>query len=234
MEVLWSTALGVAVEEASTKLEGRRIAVEEKEKELRSAEQAITDAQARLHARDEALRATLAMAETQLQQANEHASQLRQAATIQASEVKQLRESLAATVLERDVERRRHDERVQSLQMEREQMQHRADSNERRMLGEVDRARQEAKLARQDAAESARRREAAEGSLAEVSATLSQERTKSEIAIATLEAQLRASVQRASEYQAMIKLASSTKQAKRAPRKASVPNRPPAARKSRD
>jgi hypothetical protein len=96
---------------------------------------------------------TLELAKSQLK---DQASQLEQTVT----QLALARATLVRQVEERAADRSRFDAQAEAATQERERLQVREQATERRLLEEVDRARQEAKRARSELAETARRHEA--------------------------------------------------------------------------
>jgi hypothetical protein len=142
MERVWLAAQSAAQEIAAANIAAQQTALAEQRAafELAQAE-AVRQGEA-VQARAATLEESLAMARTQLA---EQAAQIeRQQHDLRGreKELASARESLATLVQERDAERRRHDEQLQSHFAERERIQERAAATERRQMEEIDRARQ--------------------------------------------------------------------------------------------
>jgi len=210
-------AAGVAQEQAQ--LAQDRDALELARTQLQRQETALAE-------RGAALEQALGLAKAQLK---EQAGQLQEAAT----QLAQARASLAKLVEERDADRRRFDAQAEAAGKERERLQAREQATERRLLEEVDRARQEAKQARAELGEATRRHEAVLEEAQRRQHRAMEAEAQGRLEVAALRERLTAAEQRTQDLQAQLSVAHSvpassaagarkTSAARRKPRAANV------------
>lgn len=154
LQDLWGSALSQANEQAKAGVAQDQAQLAEDRAALEDARAQLALQEAALTERRVALEHALDLAKVQLK---DQAAQLQDA----LHQLAQARASLAKLVEERDADRRRFDLQAEAAGRERERLQAREQATERRLLEEVDRARQEAKQARSEQAEVVRRHEAA-------------------------------------------------------------------------
>lgn len=150
LDAIWADAVRAAREKAEAAIALERDRLAQQGQELEAARRELSQRETALAERGAALEQTLELARTQLK---EQASQLEEAVT----QLAQARASLAKLVEERDADRRRFDAQAGAAAQERERLQAREQATERRLLEEVDRARQEAKQTRSEQGEATRR-----------------------------------------------------------------------------
>lgn len=161
MTQLWDTAVLSAREQAAQELAMARqlLADERTELELQEVHlvreaQALNDRQAAVDEASEMARGQIVDLTTRLKES--HALMTRR-----EGEIDDLRGRLSAAATQCEADRRRIDEEAQRHTEERGRLEERAAANERRLLGELDRARQDAKQAKSALAETERRSQAA-------------------------------------------------------------------------
>lgn len=154
LQDLWGRALSQANEQAKAGVAQDQAQLAQDRTALEDARAELARQEAALAERGVALEQALDLAKAQLK---DQAAQLQDA----LHQLAQARASLAKLVEERDADRRRFDLQAEAAGRERERLQAREQATERRLLEEVDRARQEAKQARSELAEVARRHETA-------------------------------------------------------------------------
>lgn len=135
---VWAAAVAAARDEADRALEPERDRLAQQGLKLDIARQELLQREAALTERGIALEHALELAKSQLRG---QAAQLEKA----GRDLEQARSSLANLVQERDAGRRQFDEQLRTLAEERQRTEQRRAANERRLLEEVDRARQEVK-----------------------------------------------------------------------------------------
>lgn len=138
LDGVWAAAVAAARDEAARALAPERDRLAQQGQELEAAREELAQREAALTERGVALEHALELAKSQLR---DQTVQLEKV----GRDLEQARSSLANLVQERDAGRRQFDEQLGVLTQERERLEQRASANERRLLEEVDRARQEAK-----------------------------------------------------------------------------------------
>jgi chromosome segregation ATPase len=138
LDVIWANAVTAARDKAEAALAPERDKLAQLDKELDSQRQMLLERESVLAQRGATFEHALELLRAQLR---DQAAQLEKA----GRDLEQARNSLANLVQERDAGRRQFDEQLGVLTQERERIEQRASANERRLLEEVDRARQEAK-----------------------------------------------------------------------------------------
>lgn len=189
LDKVWATAVSAARYEADRALEPERERLARCDLDLQTACQNLAQRESALAERGVALEHALELVKFQLRD---------QAALIEKTgrELERARGSLAAMVKERDEDRRQFDEQIRALTGERKRIEQRAFANERRLLEEVDRARQESKQSSR-ALEDVRQKHAIEKeSLECISAELSSRAHEGQVELATLRERLQSAEER--------------------------------------
>lgn len=160
--MLWDAALRSARERAEQELAqaGQALAADRAGLELREAD-LLVDKQALIE-RQIAVDEVLQVSRAQLADMTARLEQARVLQVRREREIDELREKLALRESERDADLQRHDEEAKRHAEERARLDARATANERRLLEELDRERQEVKRARAAQLESERRAVAAQ------------------------------------------------------------------------
>jgi ABC-type transporter Mla subunit MlaD len=119
-------------------------------------------------------------------------------------EIDELRVRLAAAATRSEVDRRHIDDEVQRHTQERARLEERTAANERRLLGELDRARQDAKQAKQAIVEAERRSQASLKGLEVAKQTLNEQLTQAEAALQSAQQALAATSARSLELRDLL------------------------------
>lgn len=138
LDGVWAAAVVATRDKADRALAPVRDRLAQQSQELETAREELSQREAAVAERGTALEHALDLAKSQLR---DQAAQLEKA----SNSLDQSRGGLATLVLERDADRRQFDEQLRTLAEERQRIERWASANERRLLEEVDRARQEAK-----------------------------------------------------------------------------------------
>lgn len=146
LDNIWLSATSLASEQAAKALTQEREALATDHAELAHAREAVSAQQTALAKREAVLQESLELARNQLAEASQRALQLEARLESAEAEVGAVRQTLADMVQEHAGERRAHAEQARSQAPDLRQAQERAAAAERRLLEDVDRARQEAKL----------------------------------------------------------------------------------------
>lgn len=205
-DVLWRSALSLAQTRAEELFQSDRSALEQEKLNLATAQATLVAANEQLAQREALLRDALVDAQARAEDAKKRAQLLETELARKDAELGQVRDSLGKSVAERDADRRRFDAQLQAAAVEREKQQERAAATERRLLEEVDRARQESKQLRSEAATAEKRHEGVRGELERAERQLHQAGGENKAAVAALTEKLAAAEQRVRDFQSALKL----------------------------
>jgi chromosome segregation ATPase len=187
---VWATAVASARDEADRALEPERDRLAQQGLKLDIARQELLQREAALTERGIALEHALELAKSQLR---DQTAQLEKA----GRDLEQARSSLANLVQERDAGRRQFDEQLGVLTQERERLEQRAAANERRLLEEVDRARQEAKQSSRALDDAGQKHAVEKQALERTNAALGNRVHEGQVEVATLKERLKGAEERA-------------------------------------
>ena len=148
LETVWHAALSASKDEANATLTGERESLASEREALEIARQDLARHEAALAERAAALEQALELAKSQLREQTERLAQLKTELEQAGQELVHTRESVAGLVKERDADRRSFADQQRAHAEERQRAEDRAAGTERRLLEEVDRARQETKQAK--------------------------------------------------------------------------------------
>lgn len=183
MTQLWDTAVMSAREQAAQELAksrqlltDERTALDAQKMQLAREAQSFSDRQAALDKAADISQARIIDLNARLTET--HARMARR-----EGEIDELRVQLAAAATRSEVDRRRIDDEVQRHTQERSRLEERATANERRLLGELDRARQDAKQTRLALMETERRSQAALKELELANQTLDEQLAQAQTAL---------------------------------------------------
>lgn len=157
---LWSSATEQAVQAAQQALQERESALQASrmshEADLGHLAQREQALQQQKQAMDEAMK----LAHAQAQELSRRLDAMQQLAQDREAQLSSLRAELAAVAKAREQERKEHSEELQAAAQERQRLAEQFAGNERRMLTDLDRARQEVASAKKALAEQERKAEA--------------------------------------------------------------------------
>lgn len=152
-KALWGRAQQHAHEQAGDALRLEREALEQHRGQLAAERQALETDQQRLHERAEALTAALGAKDDQLGHLGRQLSDLQQTLAGRDTEMASLHAARAAMAQSLQTERERLRELAEGHRQERERLEQRATAHEKRLLEDVDRARQDVKRLSQQLAD---------------------------------------------------------------------------------
>lgn len=183
MTQLWDTALMSTREQAAQELaksrqllSDERTALELQKAQLAREAQSFSDRQAALDKAADISRAHIIDLNARLTESHTRMAR-------REGEIDDLRVRLTAAATQSEADRRRIDDEVQRHTQERGRLEERATANERRLLGELDRARQDAKQARLALVETERRSQAALKGLELANQTRDEQLTQAQAAL---------------------------------------------------
>lgn len=161
---LWESARGQAVEAAQQALQERETALEASRLSHEADLEHMAQREKALHQQKQAMDDAMKLARTQAQELSRRLDEMQQLAQEREAQLSSLRAELAAAAKAREQERKEHSEEQQAAAQERLRLAEQFAGNERRMLTDLDRARQEVASAKKAQAEQERK---SEGRLAE-------------------------------------------------------------------
>lgn len=157
---LWETAKEEAKNAASALLEQREGALKNAEQELETHKDQLKQREAAMEAQKEAMNQALQTAQAQAQDLARRLDEMQQQLQDRDQRLEELRDELSKAVRQREQQQHKHSEEIQAAAAERQRMAEQYAGNERHMLNEVDRARQELTTARKTVQEQERKAEA--------------------------------------------------------------------------
>lgn len=190
LDKVWAAAVVAARDEADRVLEPERDKLAQLGKELDSQRQLLLERESVLAQRGATFEHALEMLRAQLR---DQAVQLEKV----GRELERTRSSLATLVQERDADRRQFDEQLRILAEERQRTDQRASANEKRLLEEVDRARQEAKQSTRALEDASQKHTTEKQALERTNVLLESRMHEEQIELATLRERLQAAEERA-------------------------------------
>jgi chromosome segregation ATPase len=151
MESFWDVALAKGREEADEKIRQGQHALTESRKALQAQENDLIQKEQMLAVRHAALEQALLAADSKAADLMSQLNQMQTLTSKRETEIETLRYRLVAVENEREADRCRAGEEAIQQAKERQRNDDRSDATQKKLLGEVDKARQEAKKLRTDA-----------------------------------------------------------------------------------
>ncbi len=182
--------------------------------------------------REVTLNEGMSLVRKQLEEQGQRILQLQRELERRTQELADTRNSLAGLVQERDADRCRFDEQLRAQADERQRAEERGAASERRLLEEVDRARQETKQARSALQDARRQHQEGQQSLQARHEDLSRQHRAAELELAALRERLASSEQREADLRRLLE-DQKTATAAAVAQLARVPSEQPAPRRKR-
>ncbi len=157
---LWSSATQEAVKAAQKTLQEREAALEASRLSLEADLEHLQQREKALHQQKLAMDEAMKLAQAQSQELSRQLDEMQQLAQGREAQLSSLRAELAASAKAREQERKEHSEELQATAQERQRLAEQFAGNERRMLTDLDRARQEVASSKKAQAEQERKTEA--------------------------------------------------------------------------
>ncbi|QKV53074.1 DNA-binding protein [Comamonas antarctica] len=157
---LWDSARGQALEAAQQALQEREAALEASRRSHEADLEHMEQREKALHQQKQAMDEAMKLARAQAQELSRRLDEMQQLAQEREAQLSSLRAELAAAAKAREQERKEHSEEQQAAAQERQRLAEQFAGNERRMLTDLDRARQEVTSAKKAQAEQERKSEA--------------------------------------------------------------------------
>lgn len=157
---LWNSATQEAVAAAQKTLEEREAALQASRLSHEADLEHMAQREKALHQQKQAMDEAMKLAQGQAQELSRRLDEMQQLAQDREAQLGSLRAEIAAQAKARELERKEHSEELQAAAQERQRLAEQFAGNERRMLTDLDRARQEITSAKKAQAEQERKSEA--------------------------------------------------------------------------
>lgn len=157
---LWNSATQEAVAAAQKTLEEREVALQASRLSHEADLEHMAQREKALHQQKQAMDEAMKLAQGQAQELSRRLDEMQQLAQDREAQLGSLRAEIAAQAKAREIERKEHSEELQAAAQERQRLAEQFAGNERRMLTDLDRARQEVTSAKKAQAEQERKSEA--------------------------------------------------------------------------
>lgn len=157
---LWNNATQEAVAAARKTLEERESALQASRLSHEADLEHMAQREKALHQQKQAMDEAMKLAQGQAQELSRRLDEMQQLAQDREAQLGSLRAEIAAQTKARELERKEHSEELQAAAQERQRLAEQFAGNERRMLTDLDRARQEVTGAKKTQAEQERKSEA--------------------------------------------------------------------------
>ena len=157
---LWNSATQEAVAAAQKTLEERESALQASRLSHEADLEHMAQREKALHQQKQAMDEAMKLAQGQAQELSRRLDEMQQLAQDREAQLGSLRAEIAAQAKARELERKEHSEELQAAAQERQRLAEQFAGNERRMLTDLDRARQEVTGAKKTQAEQERKSEA--------------------------------------------------------------------------
>lgn len=156
---LWDAAQEQAVQAAQAVLQQREDSAQAAEAALAAQQEQLVQREASMQAQKAAMDQALQVAQAQAQDLSRRLDEMQQQLQDRDERLEEMRETLADTARQREALQQKHGEEMQSAALERQRLAEQYAGNERHMLNELDRSRQELAAARKAATEQERKAE---------------------------------------------------------------------------
>lgn len=157
---LWNSATQEAVAAAQKTLEERESALQASRLSHEADLEHMAQREKALHQQKQAMDEAMKLAQGQAQELSRRLDEMQQLAQDREAQLGSLRAEITAQAKARELERKEHSEELQAAAQERQRLAEQFAGNERRMLTDLDRARQEVTGAKKAQAEQERKSEA--------------------------------------------------------------------------
>jgi chromosome segregation ATPase len=204
MEQVWSVALSAATAQAVDALAQDRVALAGERQDLAQARESLQAHSAAVAQREVLLQESLALARGQSEEASQRAASLQSKLEHAQADLAAGRQALADLVQQHAAERRAQSDQQRTQAADLKLVQERTASAERRLLEDVDRARQDAKQARRELADAQRAQEKEFKELGRANQALGARLQEAQIEVASLRERLAGAEDRASDMQGML------------------------------
>lgn len=157
---LWETAQEEAKASAIQALAKREDALKEAEQQQQAQKEQLTQREVTMQAQKDAMNHALQAAQAQAQDLARRLDEVQQQLQDRDQRLEELREEVSAANRQRELQQQKHGEELQTAALERQRMAEQYAGNERHMLNEVDRARQELTVSKKSYQDQERKSEA--------------------------------------------------------------------------
>jgi len=157
---LWESASAQAMDGAQQALHEREAALQASRLSHEADLEHMEQREKALHQQKQAMDEAMKLARAQAQELSRRLDEMQQLAQDREAQLGSLRAEITAAAKDRELERKKHGEEQQAAAQERQRLAEQFAGNERRMLTDLDRARQEVTAAKKGQAEQERKSEA--------------------------------------------------------------------------
>lgn len=157
---LWESASTQAMESARQALQERENALQASRLSHEADLEHLAQREKALHQQQQAMDEAMKLARAQAQELSRRLDEMQQLAQDREAQLGSLRAEISAAAKDRELERKKHSDEQQAAAQERQRLAEQFAGNERRMLTDLDRARQEVASAKKAQAEQDRKTEA--------------------------------------------------------------------------
>ena len=156
-EQMWNSALEQAKIAAESLLQAREAQISAAEEHMKAQQQQLAQREEVMQQQKSAMDEAMKLAHSQAQELSRRLEEMQQLLQEREAQIQNLRNELLEKGRQREIDQQQHAEALQAASLERQRLAEQFTGNERRMLGELDRARQEVSASKKQAAETERR-----------------------------------------------------------------------------
>jgi len=203
-EGVWSTVLALAREQGQRELAGERDHLDQQRAELEALRSALATQEAAATEREQLLREARDLALRELEASATRVRDVQASLQQRDGELIEARNSIATLVQQKDLAERDHRKQLEVLSRNHERAQERFAAHERRLLQDVDRAREETKAAKKALAEAEARLTKQRGDLEHANESMRDALQEMQLERAVLQERVVAGERRAQQIQAQL------------------------------
>ena len=159
-EQMWNSALEQAKIAAETVLQSREAQISTAEEIMKAQQQQLAQREEVMQQQKSAMDEAMKLAHSQAQELSRRLEEMQQLLQEREAQIQSLRNDLLEKGRQRETDQQQHAEALQAASLERQRLAEQFAGNERRMLGELDRTRQEVSTAKKQSAEAEKRLQA--------------------------------------------------------------------------
>ena len=214
---MWQQALEQAKDAAQLLLQAREEAMAVAEKTLAANEQHLVQREEAMHQQKKSMDDAMKLARTQAQELSRRLDEMQQLLQERESQIQALRNEVGEKNRLRENDHQQHAEALQAASQERQRLAEQFAGNERRMLAELDRARQDLAAGKKQQAEGERRQQARYEELHERFVHSEEDLVQTRGAQLSAEQALRSALERIDDLKALAAMRSQVAQQSQAP-----------------
>ena len=159
-QLMWASALEQSKQAAEQLLHERELAIAAAEKTVAANEQHLVQREEAMHQQKKAMDDAMKLARSQAQELSRRQDEMQQLLQEREAQIQALRNEVAEKNRLREEDHKQHAEALQAASTERQRLAEQFAGNERRMLADLDRARQDLATSKKQQSEAERRQQA--------------------------------------------------------------------------